>query len=96
MHMYCVLHSLLVGSSFDKRLEFVIEWGYCIYHLVIDYYGSFRKMEVLHSWSIHLHGQMQYFMSGPMMQYLMYIGGPYIMYVVENGEDFNAKQREVK
>jgi hypothetical protein len=39
---------------------------------------------------------MQYFMSGPMMQYLMYIGGPYIMYVVENGEDFNAKQREVK
>jgi hypothetical protein len=30
------------------------------------------------------------------MQYLMYIGDPYIMYVVENGEDFTAKQRDVK
>ncbi len=87
MHVFCVLHSLLVGSSFDKRLRFVIEWGYCTYHLVIDYYGSFKKLEVLHSWCIHLHGQ---------MQYLMYIGDPYIMYVVENGEDFTAKQRDVK
>jgi hypothetical protein len=25
----------------------------------------------------------------------MYIGGPYIMYVVENGEDFSAKQSEI-
>ncbi len=40
--------------------------------------------------------QMQYFMYGLMMQYLMYIGDPYIMYVVENGKDFIAKQREVK
>jgi hypothetical protein len=30
------------------------------------------------------------------MQYFVYIGGPYLMYVVENGKDFNAKQRELK
>ncbi len=80
----------------QQKITVVIEWGYSTCHLVIDYYGSFKKLEVLHSWCIHLHGQMQYFMYGPMMQYLMYIGGPYIMYVVENGEDFTAKQRDVK
>lgn len=74
----------------------ITERRYCTYHLVIDYYGSFKKLEVLHSWCIHLHGQMQYFMYGPMMQYLTYIVGLYIMYVVENGEDFTAKQRDVK
>jgi hypothetical protein len=45
MHMYCVLHSLFFGSSFDKRLGFVIEWKYYTYHLVNDYYGSFKKNE---------------------------------------------------
>jgi hypothetical protein len=39
---------------------------------------------------------MQYFLYGPMMQYFIYIGGSYLMYVVENREDFNAKQREVE